>query len=310
MRPLPPLTVEPSRSTAKCSACNDTGWKPSGTGRNAPVVRCQCWLDDTAQWLLQHAGIPPKHAKAGFDNFLVDPDNERMVRAKHAAQRFADRWPLPIQDDGKHSLCFIGNYGIGKTHLAIAALRAVILHKGARGLFLKQTELLSLIRQTYAPDAEVSERDVLRPAKMADVLVLDDVGIDNPTEFVTLKLFELFDERINHRRATILTTNFENSDDPGDMRSLQMRVAGIVHSRLTEVCEYVEFKAGDYRHMPRNGGTVADLKALFHQFKQRAATMMRGGPAAKPSPRSNPDQPKMPEYWGPRITNDPTRRDK
>ncbi len=122
--------------------------------------------------LIAAARVPPRYARCDLDNFLVYP-NERLIAAVAQARRFADAFPAVSK-----GLCLIGPPGIGKTHIAVAVLRRVVVEKRARGLFYDVRDLLRVIRSTYNPVVRTAEMDILRPVMEADLLVLDDLGAE------------------------------------------------------------------------------------------------------------------------------------
>lgn len=73
--------------------------------------------------------------------------------------------------------------GVGKTHLAVGLLHALITERGAQGLFCDYRELLKQIQESYDPSTHVTELQVLRPIFQAEVLLIDDVGYIKPTEW-------------------------------------------------------------------------------------------------------------------------------
>ncbi len=113
-----------------CSTCDDTGWKPVEVDGVRRVVRCECWQGEHTRRLFEDARIPPRYRRCDFDNFQVYR-NEKLVNAVAAVRRFAENFPA-----GAKGLCLIGPHGIGKTHLAVAALRSA-LARGCEGALLR-----------------------------------------------------------------------------------------------------------------------------------------------------------------------------
>ena len=56
----------------------------------------------------------------------------------------------PVETEGK-GLLLTGTVGVGKTHLAVGILQALIREKGVQGLFYDYRELLKEIQDCYNP---------------------------------------------------------------------------------------------------------------------------------------------------------------
>jgi DNA replication protein DnaC len=159
----------------------------------------------------------------------------------------------------------MGSCGVGKTHLAVSALKQIVL-RGHSGLFYDYRELLKEIQDSYNAVSQSTEMGVLEPVLKAEIFVLDDVGSSKPSLWALETVGHVLNTRYNEKRVTLLTTNFLDSDSAGanpngptavtrvaGMRtpavddSLTERVGKRIRSRLYEMCRTVEIFSPDYR---------------------------------------------------------------
>ncbi len=155
----------------------------------------------------------------------------------------------------KTGLLLIGPSGVGKTHLAVAMLRHLILNKTIPCLFCDYRDLLKQIQHSYNPSVQTTELELLRPVFQTEVLVLDDLGAVKPTEWVWDTVSVILNTRYNENRTTIITTNFQDgpaaavAGPRGATReeTLGDRIGERMRSRLSEMCRLVNLAAPDYR---------------------------------------------------------------
>jgi DNA replication protein DnaC len=249
-----------------CPLCDDTGWKRIEEIGSTRVTRCDCWRDGIAAKLLAEARIPRRYQHCDLVNFTAY--NEQLVKAVAHAARLAEQFP--VVDRG---LFLLGPPGVGKTHLAVAALKQIVRTRGARGLFYDTRDLLRVIRSTYDPVVRTTELDVLRPVMEADLLVLDDLGAEKTSEWVEETLNLIVNARYSERRTTIFTSNYEDRPDGTDPDSLLFRIGFRMRSRLHEMCEFLDLDGADYRELPPNGN-VDDLVMLWKRGRPKGKSLL------------------------------------
>ncbi len=133
-----------------------------------------------------------------------------------------------------------------KPSLAAGLLLALVEEKGAQALFFDYRELLKQIQHSYNPQVNSTELDVLRPVFEAEVLVLDELGAQKPTDWVWDTVALILNTRYNDKRTTIITTNYEDRPPAsGGVTAAQRatreetlgdRIGERMRSRLAEMC--------------------------------------------------------------------------
>lgn len=148
-------------------------------------------------------------------------------------------------------LYLAGQVGTGKTHAAWGALaawcRAAAVKPRtdvSRGtydtriapnvIFTRMTDLLDDLR----PGDESRQR--IRDCQAAELLVIDDLGAEKPSEWTQERFYSVIDERYTRQRPLIVTSNLPPS-------KLAAQVGERSASRLAEMCEIVAMTGPDRR---------------------------------------------------------------
>jgi DNA replication protein DnaC len=227
-----------------CPRCNGSGWVPL-SGDSLRVEACLCQGDLRRRQRIAAANIPRRYLDHCTLHTFYEKNNASLFTAKRRVQEFCDAWPMT---DSGRGLLLVGACGVGKTHLAVAALMELIASdKRGRLLFSNFQDLIQEIQASFDEGSAVSKSELLRPLIEADLLVLDELGSQKPTTFVQDMLYYIVNTRYNDERATIFTTNYFD-DAAIDGQRLADRIGDRLRSRLHEMTELVAIKgAPDHR---------------------------------------------------------------
>jgi DNA replication protein DnaC len=243
--------------TAVCPICGGTGWKIIERGGLSGAEPCACAGEARAGALKEGSGIPPNFVRAALNNVVIPHDNpiaaEKLGRAKILINGFLREFPA-VDHPG---LLLAGDTGCGKTHLAVAALKALI-DKGHEGKFFDYQNLLDRIRSSYDKASGSGDREAYSSAMECGVLLLDDLGSHRVTEWVEDIVTSIITYRYNHRKPIIVTTNLDpkgtalayvtEGGKEVTKKSLPEVIGLRASSRLDEMCRYVNlFGVADYR---------------------------------------------------------------
>jgi DNA replication protein DnaC len=241
-----------------CPICGGSGLVEEVSATGLWVSRaCKCQMERREERRLAGARIPARYSECSFEEFDTDfrSADPSLKAALRNARSYVDEY---LSEEGeKKGLLFTGSIGSGKTHLAVAILRQLIKQYGVRGLFCDYRELLKNIQNSYNPQVNTTELELLKPVFAAEVLVLDDLGAQKPTEWMSDTVSLILNTRYNERRTTIITTNYpdlpagggEKNDAERSARAFTLgdRIGDRMRSRLSEMCMKIEMTGVDYR---------------------------------------------------------------
>ena len=238
-----------------CPECQGTGWRRVEVQGVSRMTRCGCLDGERTARLLAAARIPRRYEHCAFVNFDIRKQaNPSLAKAKLEAETFVKEYPLDF------GLLFVGPAGVGKTHLAVAVLRELVLTKGAECMFYDFRDLLKGIQDSYNPVSQTSEFRVLQPVIDVEVLALDELVASNPSDWVKETVAHLINSRYNRKKVTLITTTLPFGETPSrlgvrmpsgesvpDVEKSLNQFGVTMRSRLYEMCRLVEIKSEDFR---------------------------------------------------------------
>jgi DNA replication protein DnaC len=253
-----------------CNVCEGSGLRIVQEDGRMVARPCECRLARRAERMLERAHIPKRYETCTLDSYeCVRGIDKSLKAALVVARGFVQDYPLETHGKG---LLLTGSIGVGKTHLAVGILQALVVERGASGLFCDYRDLLKQVQNSYNPSVAATELEVLRPVFEAEVLVLDELGAAKPSDWVWDTVAHILNTRYNDQRTTIITTNYANvpplivEAGPGGsaraaMReeSLGDRIGERMRSRLQEMCVVVEMRGEDYRQRMKRASFASTL---------------------------------------------------
>jgi DNA replication protein DnaC len=204
---------------------------------------------------LAAARIPERYQGCALESFhLYNGADSSLSDALRAAQKFVEVYPVDTAGKG---LLFTGTLGVGKTHLAVGVLQRLVQERGVKGLFCDYRELLKNIQNSYNPQVNTTELELLKPVFAAEVLVLDDLGAQKPNDWVWDTVALILNTRYNGKQSTIITTNYPDLPAGGSglsdteraarEQTLGDRIGDRMRSRLAEMCIRIVMTGKDCR---------------------------------------------------------------
>lgn len=160
-------------------------------------------MQERIRRLTADSGIKKRFLNRTFENFVCKTQEQK--RCYGVAKNYADNWET--YKAGGTGLYIEGTNGTGKTHLA-AAIALQLIGEGVPVIFKTGSDLLADIKRTFDSNTEISEYQVLDVYKKVDLLIIDDLGKEQCTDWNVSTLYNILNDRYESMRPTIITTNY------------------------------------------------------------------------------------------------------
>jgi DNA replication protein DnaC len=182
-----------------------------------------------------------------FENFDVRGNNPSASqrRSLESAYNFARNYA----SDPEGWLVFIGETGVGKTHLAVA-VASERLKAGHPVFFAMVADLLDHLRAAFGPNSAATYDQRFEEVKNTPLLILDDLGKERSSPWADEKLHQIIAHRHNARLPTVITSMVDFT---------RPEVQGPMYSRIQDpdVGELFKMEAPDYRTRQRGRQAVS-----------------------------------------------------
>lgn len=170
---------------------------------------------------------------------------EHMEQVFQYCKNYADNFSMQSP-----SLLFRGGTGLSKTHLSLA-IANVVIQKGYGVVYDSVHNIMTTLeRERFGKEA--SPEDTNRLLMECDLLILDDLGTEFSTSFVTASIYNLVNTRLMAQRPTIISTNLTLLE---------------LEKRYTE--RFVSRIIGHYVRLPFYGKDVRQQKTAERYYRKK-----------------------------------------
>lgn len=244
-----------------CPICGGDEWILQKNEQGLEVaVECQCRKKSLAKRRVRFAEIPEAFSGMDLKTFRADvykqPESKPVIitackTIKEYLNNFSE-----YQERGMGLYIYSSTKGSGKTRMAASIANELMNNQNKQVKFASSTAILNEIKRTWGKDSQESESRVIDAITTSQVLVIDDFGAENPTDWVRERFNYIIDDRYANKRVTIITSNESVNTLPYDKR---------VTTRIRESTFQIQFPEESVREYIAQKNSAEMLKRISEQ---------------------------------------------
>ncbi len=204
--------------------CDGSGFVIDEATNTASDCRCRSGRIARLRTAGLEGRVPKRYRGVSFDR----PPVPEIARVAPDVVQEVRRYVRNVEENlnAGQGLWLMGDVGTGKTTLAMIVSKAA-LDAGRSVAIYSLPRLLNLIRGAIETDAGMV--GFLEQLAGVDLLHIDDLGVENTTDWVLEQLYSIVNTRYEDERAMIVTTNLSYDD-------LVLQLGDRTISRLVAIC--------------------------------------------------------------------------
>ena len=226
-----------------CRVCMDTGYVGGKI--------CECIKESAKANMIKALSSDLPFGNSRFEDFdlkyYTDAEIDGVSAKKRMTQLFklCKEYTLHFDPVTAENLLFMGNAGLGKTHLSLAIVQEVL----KQGFDVVYAPAYNLFSQIESEHFGTHTNEKYEAVINCDLLVIDDLGGEFISPYIQSVFYNITNSRLLSGKPTIINTNLS-------MAEIEKRYTPRVSSRLVGGYKAKKFLGSDIRQIKKFNNEV------------------------------------------------------